>query len=88
MCVVRLDLMSCLLWLNCSQDEATAVPKVQKKLKEKPIDASLFDDNVDIFADLTDTLKPQQKSKTKGESKSIFDDDKGKHLWIIYISQK
>lgn len=70
------------------QDEATTVPKVQKKLKEKPIDASLFDDNVDIFADLTDTLKPKQKSKTKGESKSIFDDDKGKHLWIIYIFHK
>uniref|UniRef100_A0A3Q2ZRU5 WASH complex subunit 2C n=1 Tax=Kryptolebias marmoratus TaxID=37003 RepID=A0A3Q2ZRU5_KRYMA len=57
------------------QDEATAVPKVQKKLKEKPVDASLFDDNIDIFADLTDTLKPKQKSKTKGETKSIFDDD-------------
>ncbi|XP_013888877.1 WASH complex subunit FAM21 isoform X2 [Austrofundulus limnaeus] len=57
------------------QDEATTVPKVQKKLKEKSIDASLFDDNIDIFADLTDTLKPKQKSKTKGETKSIFDDD-------------
>ncbi|CAN9499800.1 unnamed protein product [Ophioblennius macclurei] len=57
------------------QDEVTTVPKVHKKHKEKTLDASLFDDNVDIFADLTDTLKSKQKSKTKGETKSIFDDD-------------
>ncbi|XP_045926853.1 WASH complex subunit 2 isoform X1 [Micropterus dolomieu] len=57
------------------QDEVATVPKVHKKHKEKTIDASLFDDNIDIFADLTDTLKPKQKSKTKGETKSIFDDD-------------
>ncbi|XP_008427837.1 WASH complex subunit FAM21C isoform X7 [Poecilia reticulata] len=57
------------------QDEATIVPKVDKKLKEKSIDAALFDDNVDIFADLTDTFKPKPKSKLKGETKSIFDDD-------------
>ncbi|KAM7408716.1 hypothetical protein PAMA_002439 [Pampus argenteus] len=57
------------------KDEAATVPKVHKKSKEKPIDTSLFDDNIDIFADLTDTLKPKQKSKTKGETKSIFDDD-------------
>ncbi|KAG8000113.1 WASH complex subunit 2 [Nibea albiflora] len=57
------------------QDEVAAVPKVHKKHKEKTIDASLFDDNIDIFADLTDTLKPKPKSKTKGETKSIFDDD-------------
>ncbi|KAL7383544.1 hypothetical protein ABVT39_013014 [Epinephelus coioides] len=57
------------------QDEVAAVPKVHKKHKEKTLDASLFDDNIDIFADLTDTLKPKQKSKTKGETKSIFDDD-------------
>lgn len=62
----------------CPQDEVAAVPKVHKKHKEKTIDASLFDDNIDIFADLTDTLKPKQKSKTKGETKSIFDDDMGK----------
>lgn len=54
------------------------MPKVQKKHK-KTIDGSLFDDNIDIFADLTDTLKPKQKSKTKGETKSIFNDDMGKH---------
>ncbi|KAM4730529.1 WASH complex subunit 2C isoform 2-T2 [Anableps anableps] len=57
------------------QDEATIVPKVDKKFKEKSIDATLFDDNVDIFADLTDTFKPKPKSKLKGETKSIFDDD-------------
>ncbi|XP_044069707.1 WASH complex subunit 2 isoform X2 [Siniperca chuatsi] len=57
------------------QDEVATVPKVHKKHKEKTIDASLFDDNIDIFADLTDTLKPKQKSKIKGETKSIFDDD-------------
>ncbi|KAM4599744.1 WASH complex subunit 2 isoform 4-T4 [Fundulus diaphanus] len=56
------------------QDEATTVPKVDKKLKEKSVDAALFD-SVDIFADLTDTFKPRQKSKLKGEPKSIFDDD-------------
>lgn len=57
------------------QDEVASVPKVHKKHKEKTVDASLFDDNIDIFADLTDTSKPKQKSKTKGETKSIFDDD-------------
>ncbi|XP_063347429.1 WASH complex subunit 2 isoform X2 [Pelmatolapia mariae] len=57
------------------QDEVAAVPKVNKKHKEKTIDASLFDDNIDIFADLTDTLKTKEKSKAKGETKSIFDDD-------------
>ncbi|KAM9847428.1 WASH complex subunit 2A [Aulostomus maculatus] len=57
------------------KDDVATVPKVHKKGKQKPIDACLFDDNVDIFADLSDTLKPKQKSNTKGETKSIFDDD-------------
>ncbi|XP_078129951.1 WASH complex subunit 2 isoform X6 [Sander vitreus] len=57
------------------EDEVATVPKVHKKHKEKTPDASLFDDNIDIFADLTDTLKPKQRSKTKGETKSIFYDD-------------
>ncbi|XP_029376448.1 WASH complex subunit 2 isoform X2 [Echeneis naucrates] len=57
------------------QDEVATVPKVHKKHKEKIFDASLFDDDIDIFADLTDTFKPKQKAKTKGETKSIFDDD-------------
>ncbi|KAF7650000.1 hypothetical protein LDENG_00132330 [Lucifuga dentata] len=57
------------------QDKVATVPKAHKKHKEKPVDPSLFDDNIDIFADLTDSLKPKQKSKKKGETKSIFDDD-------------
>ncbi|KAL6101862.1 washc2c [Pungitius sinensis] len=57
------------------QDEVSTVPKVLNKPKEKTLDASLFDDNIDIFADLTDTFIPKQKSKTKVETKSIFDDD-------------
>ncbi|XP_054885666.1 WASH complex subunit 2C isoform X2 [Poeciliopsis prolifica] len=66
---------SSFLTQNIFQDEVTIVPKVDKKLKEKSIDAALFDDDVDIFADLTDTFKPKPKSKLKGETKSIFDDD-------------
>lgn len=58
------------------QDEVTIVPKVEKKHK-KTTDISLFDD-IDIFADLTDTVKPKHKSKSKGESRSIFDDNMGK----------
>ncbi|KAJ4948445.1 hypothetical protein JOQ06_019979 [Pogonophryne albipinna] len=57
------------------QDEVAIVPEVHKKHKEKTLDASLFDDNIDIFADMTDSFIPKQKSKTKGETKSIFDDD-------------
>ncbi|XP_033956547.1 WASH complex subunit 2A isoform X2 [Pseudochaenichthys georgianus] len=57
------------------QDEVAIVPEVHKKHKEKTLDASLFDDNIDIFADMTDSFKPKQKSKTKGETKSIFADD-------------
>ncbi|KAG9341017.1 hypothetical protein JZ751_019770 [Albula glossodonta] len=50
--------------------------EVPKKRKEKALDASLFDDNVDIFADLSATAKPKEKkSKKKVETKSIFDDD-------------
>ena len=33
----------------------------------------MFDDNIDIFADLT--VEPKEKSKKKVEVKSIFDDD-------------
>ncbi|KAM8858368.1 WASH complex subunit 2A isoform 3-T3 [Spinachia spinachia] len=57
------------------QDEVSTVPKVLKKHQEKTLDASLFDDNIDIFADLMDTFIPKQKSKSKVETKSIFDDD-------------
>lgn len=55
------------------------MPKVHKKHKTT-IDVSLFDDNFDIFADLTDNAQPKQKSKIKGETKSIFDDDMGKQI--------
>lgn len=42
------------------------------------MEASLFDDNVDIFADLTPKTKPKEKkTKKKAEPKSIFDDDMG-----------
>lgn len=74
------------------QDEVTTVPKVEKKHK-KTTDASLFDDNIDIFADLTDTVKPKQTSKSKGETKSIFDDSMGKqhqkhNVWINMVVNK
>ncbi|XP_009869897.1 PREDICTED: putative WASH complex subunit FAM21 [Apaloderma vittatum] len=37
-------------------------------------ETNLFDDNIDIFADLT--VKPKEKTtKKKVEQKSIFDDD-------------
>ncbi|KAJ8248588.1 hypothetical protein GJAV_G00243600 [Gymnothorax javanicus] len=55
------------------QDEKLEAPTKQKG---KALEASLFDDNVDIFADLTTTTKPREKrSKKKVETKSIFDDD-------------
>ncbi|XP_029030816.1 WASH complex subunit 2 isoform X2 [Betta splendens] len=57
------------------QDDIATVSKGHKRHKEKSFDASLFDDDIDIFADLTDSVKPKQKPKTKGETKSIFDDD-------------
>ncbi|XP_041123962.1 WASH complex subunit 2 isoform X2 [Polyodon spathula] len=54
----------------------TEVAKPPKNPKEKVLD-SLFDGNIDIFADLT-TTKPipkEKKSKKKMETKSIFKDD-------------
>ncbi|XP_055758830.1 WASH complex subunit 2-like isoform X2 [Salvelinus fontinalis] len=54
------------------QDEAATTPKPHK---DKSLDASLFDDNVDIFADLTATSKPKEKKCKKAETKSIFRDD-------------
>ncbi|XP_016133542.1 WASH complex subunit FAM21-like [Sinocyclocheilus grahami] len=60
---------------DVSKDEVKEPPKAQKKPKEVSLDASLFDD-VDIFADLTSTTKPKEKTaKKKLEAKSIFDDD-------------
>lgn len=67
------------------QDDNKTPPKVLnlKKPKEKSLEASLFDDNVDIFADLTPPTKPKEKkAKKKVETKSIFDDDMGKFLLL------
>ncbi|KAJ7401010.1 WASH complex subunit FAM21C [Pitangus sulphuratus] len=53
---------------------ATEAIKPMNKVKEKMPETNLFDDNVDIFADLT--VKPKErKTKKKVEQKSIFDDD-------------
>ncbi|XP_008835945.1 WASH complex subunit 2C isoform X2 [Nannospalax galili] len=48
-------------------------PLHKKREKERTLESNLFDDNVDIFADLT--VKPKEKSKKKVEAKSVFDDD-------------
>ncbi|XP_024280950.1 WASH complex subunit 2C isoform X2 [Oncorhynchus tshawytscha] len=53
------------------QGEGETTPKAHK---DKSLDSSLFDDKVDIFADLTATSKPKEKFK-KAETKSIFHDD-------------
>lgn len=37
------------------------------------MEPNLFDDNIDIFADLT--VKPKEKPKKKVTAKSMFDDD-------------
>ncbi|KFQ58798.1 WASH complex subunit FAM21, partial [Pelecanus crispus] len=51
---------------------ATEAIKPMNKAKEKMPETNLFDDNIDIFADLT--VKPQEKkTKKKVEQKSIFD---------------
>ncbi|XP_054493055.2 WASH complex subunit 2A-like isoform X2 [Agelaius phoeniceus] len=53
---------------------ATEAIKPVTKIKEKMPETNLFDDNIDIFADLT--AKPKEKkTKKKVEQKSIFDDD-------------
>nr|XP_056705270.1 WASH complex subunit 2C [Euleptes europaea] len=50
--------------------EAVKLPPV----KAKELEANLFDDDIDIFADLA--VKPKEKStKKKVEAKSIFDED-------------
>ncbi|NXA48690.1 WAC2A protein, partial [Nothocercus julius] len=53
---------------------ATEAIKPTNRAKEKMPETNLFDDNIDIFADLT--VKPKEKrTKKKVEQKSIFDDD-------------
>lgn len=69
----------------CSKDDifATEAIKPMSKAKEKMTESNLFDDNIDIFADLT--IKPKEKkTKKKVEQKSIFDDDMGKCLMSCY----
>ncbi|XP_030234487.1 WASH complex subunit 2 isoform X2 [Gadus morhua] len=62
--------------LDRFQDNETTLPKAgHKKHKEKTMEASLFDDNVDIFADLTMSSGAKDKPKKKMDTKSIFDDD-------------
>ncbi|XP_034367419.1 WASH complex subunit 2C isoform X3 [Arvicanthis niloticus] len=48
-------------------------PFPKKREKERPLEPNLFDDNIDIFADLTVKLK--EKPKKKVAAKSMFDDD-------------
>lgn len=62
------------------QDDKEPPPsKAPKKPKEQSLETSLFDDEVDIFANLTPVTKPKEKkTKKKVETKSIFDDDMGK----------
>ncbi|NXD73440.1 WAC2D protein, partial [Eolophus roseicapillus] len=51
---------------------ATEATKPMNKAKEKMLEPNLFDDNIDIFADLT--VKPKEKkTKKKVEQRSIFD---------------
>ncbi|NXA34565.1 WASC2 protein, partial [Eudromia elegans] len=51
---------------------ATEAIKPTNKAKEKMPETNLFDDNIDIFADLN--VKPKEKkTKKKVEQKSIFD---------------
>ncbi|XP_043912291.1 WASH complex subunit 2A-like isoform X2 [Protopterus annectens] len=53
---------------------ASETAKPAKKTQEKTLASSLFDEDVDIFADVT--VKPKEKkTKKKTETKSIFDDD-------------
>ncbi|XP_061646184.1 WASH complex subunit 2 isoform X2 [Phyllopteryx taeniolatus] len=57
------------------EDDVVVLPESHKKDKDKSTDVSLFDDKIDIFADLTDSFTPNQKTKAKVASRSIFDDD-------------
>ncbi|KAL6082987.1 hypothetical protein STEG23_028239, partial [Scotinomys teguina] len=53
--------------------EAVVTPLQKKREKERTLEPNIFDDNIDIFADLT--VKPKEKLKKKVETKSVFDDD-------------
>lgn len=58
--------------------EAIKKPFPKKREKERTLEPNLFDDNIDIFADLT--VKPKEKPKKKVTAKSMFDDDTGECL--------
>lgn len=74
-----------MFWFNKDDIFATEAikPSHKKREKEKTLESNLFDDNIDIFADLT--VKPKEKSKKKVEAKSIFDDDMGKFVFLCLI---
>ncbi|KAM6446274.1 WASH complex subunit 2C isoform 3-T3 [Liasis olivaceus] len=56
------------------EDDIFAVETVKLPVKEKMLEVNLFDDDVDIFADLA--VKSKEKStRKKMEAKSIFDED-------------
>ncbi|XP_007442366.1 WASH complex subunit 2D [Python bivittatus] len=56
------------------KDDIFAVETVKLPVKEKMLEVNLFDDDVDIFADLA--VKSKEKStRKKMEAKSIFDED-------------
>ncbi|XP_020665299.3 WASH complex subunit 2A isoform X3 [Pogona vitticeps] len=56
------------------EDDIFASEAVKLPVKAKELEPNLFDDDVDIFADLAE--KPKEKStKKKVEAKSIFDED-------------
>ena len=79
-CVFHTSCLNMFLWFVFSffQDQVKPLPQTNKKHTEKSLDASLFDDNIDIFADLTLTSKPKEKpSKKRVETKSLFGDDMG-----------
>ncbi|XP_074855987.1 WASH complex subunit 2C isoform X2 [Carettochelys insculpta] len=56
------------------EDDIFATEAIKPRSRTKELESNLFDENIDIFADLT--VKPKEKrTKKKVESKSIFDDD-------------
>ncbi|XP_053164792.1 WASH complex subunit 2A-like isoform X12 [Hemicordylus capensis] len=56
------------------EDDIFASEAVKLPVKTKELEVNLFDDDVDIFADLA--VKPKERSaKKKMEAKSIFDED-------------
>lgn len=64
------------------KDDIFAVETVKLPDKGKAMEVNLFDDDVDIFADLA--VKSKEKStRKKMEAVSIFDEDTGKKLIFV-----